>query len=93
MRKFDMHLGVRFHGSVMSTLAEVPTMILSGDLRVKEFVDYHKLPSMDIFELEDGLKPEDIYEKIDYTEYSNRYDYLKSNYINFLSKNGINFIR
>lgn len=93
MKKFDMHLGVRFHGSVMSTLAEVPTMILSGDLRVKEFVEYHKLPNMDIFELEDNLKPEDVYEKIDYTEYSNKYDELKLNYINFLKKNGIDFIR
>jgi hypothetical protein len=42
-----MSIGVRFHGSVMSTLSNTPTLILYPDIRVKEFVDYHLLPNMD----------------------------------------------
>lgn len=91
MRDYDMHVGVRFHGSVMTTLAEVPTLILSGDLRVKEFVEYHKLPNIDIFDFNEEMKPMEIYDMIDYTEYGLIYDDLKSNYINYLSKNGLQF--
>lgn len=91
MRIYDMHVGVRFHGSVMTTLAKVPTLILSGDLRVKEFVEYHKLPNIDIFNFNEEMKPKDIYEMIDYTKYESVYDDLRNNYINYLNKNGLQF--
>lgn len=93
MSNVEMHVGVRFHGSVMSTLAGVPTMLLTGDLRVKEFVDFHKLPNMDLFEFNQNLTKKDIYDLIDYSDYKKNYDELKLNYINFLKKNGIDFIR
>lgn len=91
MRGYDMHVGARFHGSVMTTLAEVPTLILCGDLRVKEFVDYHKMPNIDIFGFRDEMKPKEIYGMIDYAEYESAYDGLKDNYINYLRKNGLQF--
>lgn len=86
MCDYDMHVGVRFHGSVMSTLSGVPTMILSGDMRVEEFVEYHKLPYMNISQFNDELTPDDIYKMIDYKSFNDKYDELKNNYISFLKK-------
>lgn len=91
MSKYDLHIGVRFHGSVMSTLAGVPTIILPGDLRVQEFVDFHGLPNLNILDFTEDLTPQDIYEKIDYSTFESRYDELKSNYVKYLHKNGLQF--
>lgn len=91
MYSYDLHLGVRFHGSVMTTLAGVPTLILSGDLRVKEFVDFHKLPNIDIFDFKGEITPDEIYNIIDYSEYESSYDELFENYKNFLNKNGLEY--
>lgn len=88
---YDLSFGVRFHGSIMSTLNGVPTLILSGDARVDEFVKYHELPNIKLKLLEDNLKPEDIYDLIDYSEYSYKYEYLKNRYINFLKCNNLEF--
>lgn len=92
MYSYNLHLGVRFHGSVMTTLAGVPTLILSGDLRVKEFVDFHRLPNINIFDFNSDLTPERIYDIIDYSEYESLYDELFENYKNFLNKNGLQYI-
>jgi len=92
MSVYDMHIGARFHGSVMSTLAGVPTLILEGDLRVKEFVELHGLPNINIFDFNEEMKPKYLYDMIDYQKYENRYDSLKSNYIDYLNKNGLRFI-
>lgn len=89
---YSLNVGVRFHGSVMSTLSGVPTLILSGDSRVDEFVKFHELPNININSFSDKMSPEEIYELIDYSYYSYKYDYLKSNYIDFLNKNGLKFI-
>ena len=89
---YDMSVGVRFHGSVMSTLNGVPSMVLRGDSRVEEFVLYHKLPNMDLNDFTDKLNPMDIYDMIDYKEYEYRYDDLRSNYISYLEKNKLKFI-
>jgi hypothetical protein len=89
---YDLNVGVRFHGSVMSTLSGVPTLILSGDTRVDEFVKFHELPNININLFNDNLNPCEIYELIDYSNYSYKYDYLKNNYIDFLNKNGLKFI-
>jgi len=91
MNTYDMHIGARFHGSVMSTLAGVPTLILVGDLRVKEFVEFHGLPNMNIFDFDEDVKPKDLYDMIDYQKYESRYDNLKSNYIGYLNRNGLEF--
>lgn len=91
MNNYDLHIGVRFHGSVMSTLAGVNTIILPGDLRVKEFVDFHGLPNLNIFDFTEDLTPKEIYEKIDYSTFESKYDELKINYIKYLRKNGLQF--
>lgn len=91
MSEYDLHLGARFHGSVMTTLAGVPTLILSGDLRVKEFVEFHKLPNINIFDFKENLTPDDIYDMIDYTQFGLSYDHLLDNYKKFLYKNGLQF--
>lgn len=90
--KFDLSVGVRFHGSVMSTLAGTPTLILSGDLRVQELVDYHGLPSMDLFDFKSDMSKQDLYQMIDYIEFQNKYDSLLSRYVQFLKLNGIEYL-
>ena len=90
--KFDLSVGVRFHGSVMSTLAGTPTLILSGDLRVQELVDYHGLPNMNLFDFEVDMSKIDLYQMIDYIEFQNRYDNLLSRYVQFLKLNGIEYL-
>lgn len=88
---YDLSVGVRFHGSVMSTLAGVPTLVLSGDTRVDEFVKFHGMPNIDISRFSENITPKEIYDMIDYSEYEIKYDYLKNNYINFLNKNSLKF--
>jgi hypothetical protein len=92
VKNYDMSIGVRFHGSVMSTLSNTPTLILYPDIRVKEFVDYHLLPNMDFDNFDEKMSPEEIYNLIDYSKYRESYDSLKENYISFLQKNGLSFI-
>lgn len=90
--KFDLSIGVRFHGSVMSTLAGTPTLILSGDLRVQELVDYHGLPNMNLFDFESDMNKIDLYQMIDYIDFQNKYDNLLSRYVQFLKLNGIEYL-
>lgn len=91
MSNYDMSLGFRFHGSVMTTLAGVPSLILVGDCRVEEFVNFHGLPNIKSKLLNEDITPKDIYNLIDYKLYSIRYNILKENYISFLRKNGLDF--
>jgi hypothetical protein len=92
VKNYDMSIGIRFHGSVMSTLSNTPTIILYPDVRVKEFVDYHLLPNMNFDDFDERMSPEEIYNSIDYNKYEKNYDLLKENYISFLQKNGLSFL-
>lgn len=86
---FDFVVGTRFHGNVMATLAGVPSLLLTTDLRVQELAEYHKLPHMPIEYLNSSSTPESLFSRIDYTEYQKSLPKAKETYRQFLIKNGL----
>lgn len=48
MKNFDFCLSARFHGGVASILADVPTIIFPIDSRMRELVEYHRIPYIHI---------------------------------------------
>lgn len=93
MKKYQLSIGPRFHGSIMCTQAGVPTLIMVGDLRVQELVEFHSLPFVDIDTEIHKMNPMEIYDLINYNQYESKYDQLFKNYKDFLSKNGIQYCK
>jgi hypothetical protein len=52
----DLSLSSRFHGSVMSIVANVPTLTIPLDSRMNELADYHNLARIKLNDLKDGTR-------------------------------------
>lgn len=89
LSNFDFVVGTRFHGSVMATLAGVPSLLLTTDLRVQELAEYHKLPHMPLEYMTSTTTPETLRSRVDYTEYQENMPKAKEGYRRFLVKNGL----
>lgn len=87
-REIDFCLSSRFHGGVAAMMADVPTVVIPIDSRMRELVCYHKLPFINRENI--GSETiENIFNTLDYASYKNTFirnqDHLKS----FMDLNGI----
>lgn len=89
---FDVCVNTRFHGTVASLMAGVPSIIIPIDSRMAELVEYHNLSKLDL---------EDITEDFDLKENISRIDLKKpeavaarnlERYFDFLKKNGLHHV-
>lgn len=88
----DLSIGCRMHGNVAAILAGIPTVIVPHDMRMKELIEYHKLPALKPGELQECNGLEDVLERVDFDAMFNHHQENFERYRKFLKVNGIDNI-
>ncbi len=86
---FDLVVGSRFHGTIMSILAGAPSLLLTTDLRTQELAEYHRIPRAPISIMTPNTTPEDLRQYVDFDPYWNFKSIAHMKYLDFLHKNGL----
>ena len=89
MQGFDFHMGMRFHGGIISLHNGVPSLFLTSDSRTTELTEFFSLPKMSIGEFDPAKPLEYYYEKADYSDFNKRLPYLRDNFKAFSEVNGL----
>lgn len=92
LREMDLSVGARFHGTVAGLVAGTPSIIFPGDSRTREFVAYHKMPSMPMHEVPEDLTLEELVNQVDFKSIEQVHKKNFEHFIEFLDKNGIDHI-
>lgn len=92
LKEMDLSVGARFHGTVAGLVAGTPSIIFPGDSRTREFVAYHKMPSMPMHEIPEDLTLEQLVDQVDFKSIEQVHKKNFDHFIDFLDKNGINHI-
>ena len=88
----DLSINTRFHGSVASIIAGIPTIVIPIDSRMKELADYHKLTT---------IEPDSLIQHSDLNYWIEKLDFKSCekvsiqnfrHYLDFLNANGIDSI-
>lgn len=88
----DLSIGCRMHGNIAAILAGTPTVIIPHDMRMKELIDYHKLPHIMPEELFKCGDLNEVLSKVDFDAMFNSHQENFERYRNFLKINGIDNI-
>ena len=89
LRGYDFHIGMRFHGGVISMQNGLRSLFLTLDSRTTELTDFFCLPKLPIGKF-DSTKPlKYYYDLADYSEFEKRFPYLKDNLRAFSAVNGL----
>lgn len=62
----DLSIGCRMHGNIAAILAGTPTVIIPHDMRMRELIEYHKLPH---------ILPKDLFKCGDLSEALSKVDF------------------
>lgn len=89
LKEMNLSIGSRFHGSVASMLAGIPSIIICHDNRMKELTEYHKIPHFLAQELPEDIRFEDLIEKLDFEEMFKAHGKNYRRYKEFLKINGV----
>lgn len=92
LQGMDLSVGARFHGTVAGLVAGTPSIIFPGDSRTREFVAYHKMPSMPMHEVPENLTLEELVNQVDFKSIELTHKKNFDHFIEFLDKNGIDHI-
>ena len=88
----ELSIGCRMHGNIAAILAGTPTVIIPHDMRMKELIDYHKLPSLRPGEIKKCRTLEDVLERVDFNAMFTRHCENFERYRKFLEICGVNNI-
>jgi hypothetical protein len=86
---FDLVVGARFHGTIMSILSGAPSLLLTTDLRTQELAEYHRIPHTPISTMTLNTTPEDLRQYVNFDPYWNFKNTAHMRYLDFLRKNGL----
>lgn len=89
LRRADMSIGTRIHGSVASVLSGLPTFVICTDSRVLELAEYHEIPHCLESEFNDERSIYEIYQQTDFTSVYANHKQRYENYVEFMKKNGL----
>ncbi|EME8175861.1 polysaccharide pyruvyl transferase family protein [Enterococcus casseliflavus] len=92
MQNRDFSFGTRLHGNITATINGTPSLTIASDARVRELVEFHKLPSFSLKEFNDSLIElplSEIVKKVDLSSSETVHNENFSNYISFLERNNI----
>ena len=89
LKQNDFSFGSKFHGNVAAILAGTPALLLGFDSRTIGFADYHKIPSMKLWDFDPEKPIEYYYELADYTEFNKNYAKTYDNFVDFCRKNDV----
>lgn len=82
----DFVIGFRLHGNIVALHQGVPGVFITCDSRVQEIVDVWKLPYVKTSQIMD-LDIRKLYEKADFSNFKNQYDFMHNKWVNFFKKN------
>lgn len=88
-RMYDFSIGARFHGNVVALWEGIPSLFIMIDSRMKEMLDFFKLPYIEMKDFDDTKDIRYYYELADYEEFNKNYENTFYNYLGFLEKNNI----
>lgn len=89
LKDMDFSVNSRFHGSVASILAQIPTVIVPIDSRMRELVEFHQFPSVTLEDIDTCSSIWDLIDNIDFNSYAKVSNANFNNYINFLALNNL----
>ena len=89
LQNYDFHIGMRFHGGIISMQNGLRSLFLTSDSRTTELTDFFCLPKMPVSEFDASKPIEYYYEKADYSQFNKRFEYLKDNFRAFSEVNGM----
>lgn len=87
--KYDITVGNRVHGSILSINSGVPAICINKDSRAREMCELMKIPYHPEFDENTDLI--EVYRNLDLTELNSNYPKLYQNYENFLTQNNVEF--
>lgn len=90
-KDFDFSIGSRFHGNVVALWNNVPALFIMIDSRMREMLEYFKLPYIQMKDFDETKGIEFYYDLADYTEFNKKYEANYNNYLDFLKKNHMIF--
>lgn len=83
---YNFSFGARIHGNITSILSGIPAMVHICDCRTREIAEYYNIPTITDDELNREKDIYDIYEKLDYSRFNQKFPELFDKYENFLRK-------
>lgn len=92
MKKQDFIFGTRLHGCVAGFLANKPTCIFRYDSRTSELINVHKFPFVEVDKNKPVFDADELYQKVDFSEFNKAVTGNFQNYLNFLEKNQLSHI-
>lgn len=88
LQNFDLAIGPRIHGAVSAISAGTPALLVSHDLRTRELADFHGIPQIRPNALANIKSVEDVWERMDYSEFDARRRHQVAAVVQHLETNG-----
>lgn len=92
LAKMSVSIGPRLHGNVAAVLAGTPAVWIMHDARMRELVDYHKLPHIAAKDIGESDTLKTVLSRVDCLSISNGHKQRFEHYVDFLDKIGLNHI-
>lgn len=92
LSQMDFSIGVKIHGTVLSTLAGTPAFLIAHDARTRELAEYHNIPHMKWSDINEKTNLYNIYETIDFSQVERGHEERFNNFVDFLNENGLDNI-
>lgn len=88
----DISVGARMHGNIASINCGIPSILLVKDGRMKELIEYHKLPHVTPDNIHEETTLQEIVEKTDLYSIEDKHEANFRHYVDFLAANGIDSV-
>jgi hypothetical protein len=85
---YDFVFGSRFHGCMVALQRGVAAVVICHDTRTEDMCRFLGLPFVSIIDL-DHIEPKSIYDRIDFSAVTRRYQQLYPRYVEFLTRNNL----
>ena len=89
LKTVDLSVGSRLHGNVTSIIAGTPSLFIPHGVRMRELIDYHKLPTVSGEEVAKTKNLEELIEKADFKSLFDVHHKNFEHYKEFLKTNGL----
>jgi hypothetical protein len=86
-KKYNFSIGSRIHGTIMSILSGIPSVILPIDSRTREMAEFYHIPT--IKAKDDYYCTKEVYDLVSFDEFNKGYPKLYETYSRFLRECGL----
>ncbi len=91
-REMDFNYGTRIHGAVGNILSGVPSYLFPTDARIRELAEYHNIPNMSAFDVDEKTNLIKLYDKTDFSQVNDGHEQRFWHLIDFLEHNYLSHI-